>query len=82
MYHNIKGNIYQRKVFRTEVKKMENKRIFRIEVKKKKVAKKQWIKYFIKTTQREWKESKIWNDYIGEFKVSKRNWINNTTELK
>ena len=49
-YHNIKGNIYQRKVFRIEIKKMENKRIFRIEVKKKKVAKKQWIKYFIKTT--------------------------------
>ena len=48
MYHNIKGNIYQRKVFRTEVKKMENKRIFRIEVKKKKVAKKQWIKIFYK----------------------------------
>ena len=41
MYHNIKVNIYQRKVFRTEVKKRENKRIFRIEVKKKKVAKKQ-----------------------------------------
>ena len=40
-YHNIKGNIYQRKVFRIEIKKMENKRIFRIEVKKKKVAKKQ-----------------------------------------